>query len=254
MPYLELPAATIALVLVCGHEKKGYRRGVIVSTVRLAVLALSVLVGLGACGTARQVAEVQRLQARAAFERGVKHFNDREAPQALAALREAIALDATSALYRDTLGLILTQLQRPDLAVEPFQQAIALDGQFADAHFHLGVALAESMKWGEAVAAYRQALSLPTLTVPDLAHQNLGLALYHLRQYPDAERELRFAINLSPEMQAAYHHLGLVLVAQGRLDEARISFTRARTLGAGTPFGEAAGQQLRALGGEGSPR
>lgn len=225
----------------------------IVSTVRLAALALGVLAGLGACGTARQAQEVQRLQARAAFERGVKHFNDREASQALAALREAIALDATSAVYRDVLGVILAQLQRPDLAVEQFQQAIALDGQFADAYFHLGVALAESMKWGEAVAAYRQALSLPALTVPDLAHQNLGLALYHLGQYPDAERELRFAISLSPEMQAAYHHLGLVLVAQGRLDEARIYFTRARTLGAGTPFGEAAGQQLKALGGKGAP-
>jgi Tfp pilus assembly protein PilF len=220
---------------------------VIVSTVRLAAFAFSALVGFGACSTARQAAEVQRLQARAAFERGVKHFNDREAPQALAALREAAALDATSALYHDTLGLILTQLQRPDLAVEQFQQAVALDGEFADAHFHLGVALAESAKWGEAVAAYRQALTLPRLTVPDLAHQNLGLALYHLRQYPDAERELRFAISLSPEMQAAYHHLGLVLVAQGRPDEAQIAFTRARTLGAETLFGEAAGRQLRAL-------
>jgi Tfp pilus assembly protein PilF len=220
---------------------------VIVSTVRIAALALSALVGLGACSTSQPASEVQRLQARAAFERGVKHFNDRQAPQALAALREAVALDATSALYRDTLGLIFTQLQRPDLAVEQFQQAVALDGQFADAHFHLGVALAESTKWGEAMAAYRQALTLPSLTVPDLAHQNLGLALYHLRQYPDAERELRFAISLSPEMQAAYHHLGLVLVAQGRPDEARIAFTRARTLGAETPFGEAAGRQLRDL-------
>jgi Tfp pilus assembly protein PilF len=227
---------------------------VIVSTARLTALALGALLGLGACSTARQAAEVQRLQARAAFERGVKHFNDREAPQALAALREAIALDATSALYRDTLGLFLTQLQRPDLAMEQFQQAIALDEQFADAHFHLGVALAESTRWKEAVVAYRRALALPTLTVPDLAHQNLGLALYHLRQYPDAERELRFAISLSPEMQAAYHHLGLVLVAQGRPDEARAAFTRARTLGSETPFGEAAGQQLNTLEGKGPSR
>ena len=224
------------------------------STVRLAALACGALLWFGACSTARQAAEVQRLQARAVFERGVKHFNDREAPQALAALREAVALDATSALYRDTLGLVLTQLQRPDLAVEQFQEAVALDRQFADAHFHLGVALAESAKWGEAVAAYRQALTLPTLTVPDLAHQNLGLALYHLRQYPAAERELRFAISLSPEMQAAYHHLGLVLVAEGRLDDARIAFTRARTLGAETPFGEAAARQLRALEKEGPQR
>jgi tetratricopeptide (TPR) repeat protein len=217
-------------------------------------LLLGALLGLAACESARQAAEVQRLQARAAFERGVKHFNDRQGAQAVAALREAVALDPTSALYADTLGLVLSQLQRPDLALEQFQQAVTLDPQFADAHFHLGVALAELMRWEEAVNAYRKALSLSALTVPDLAHQNLGLALYHLRSYPEAERELRFAISLSPQMQAAYYHLGLVLAAQGRLEEARIALTRAEALGADTPFGDAATKRLRSLGDGGPSR
>ena len=220
------------------------------TTARVTSVALGVLLGLGACSSARQQqeAELKRLQARAAFERGVKHFGDREAPQALTALREAVSLDPASPLYHDTLGLVLTQLQRPDLALEQFQRAVEIDPLYADAHFHRGVALAESTRWAEAVQAYRRALSLPTLTVPDLAHQNLGLALYHLRQYREAEQELRFAISLSPEMQAAYHHLGLVLAAQGRAVEARMAFTRARELGPDTPFGEAAGDRLRALG------
>ena len=221
-----------------------------VSTVRAAWLMLVVLLGLAACSTGRQATEVQRLQARAAFERGLKHFEAREASPALAAFREAVGLDPTSALYRDILGLVYSQLQRPDLALEQFREAVALDPQGADAHFHLGVALAESAQWSLAVAAYRKALELPTLSVPDLAHQNLGLALYHLRQYADAEQALRFAISLSPEMQAAYYHLGLVLAAQSRPDEARVAFTRARTLGPNTLFGEAAGVRLNALGGE----
>ena len=220
---------------------------------RLAVLALAAVLGFSACASARQRAEVQRLQARAAFERGVRHIEDREASQAVAALREATGLDPTSALYRDTLGLVYTQLQRPDLALEQFQEAIALDRQYADAQFHVGVALAELTRWEEAIVAYRRALSLPTLTVPDLANQNLGLALYHLGKYREAEQALRFAISLSPDMQAAYHHLGLVLVAEGRPDEARRAFTRAREMGPDTPFGEAAGQRLRALGEE-APR
>jgi Tfp pilus assembly protein PilF len=220
------------------------------STVRAVAFIVSGLLVNAACSTGRQAAEVQLLQARAAFERGVKHFEAREANHALAALREAVALDPTSALYRDTLGLVFSQLRRPDLALEQFQEAVTLDPQSADAQFHLGVALAESMRWAEAVAAYRNALALPTLTVPDLAHQNLGLAFYHLRQYADAERELRFAISLSPEMQAGYYHLGLVLAAQRRLDEARLAFTRAKALGPDTPFGEAAALRLNGLGQE----
>ena len=219
----------------------------IVSTVRVGLM-LGILLGSAACSTARPASDVQRLQARAAFERGLRHFEAREAPQALAALREAVALDSTSAVYRDVLGLVFSQLGRPDLALEQFREAVVLDPQLADAHFHHGVSLAESTEWAEAAAAYRKALALPTLTVPDLAHQNLGLALYHLRLYGEAEQELRFAISLSPEMQAAYYHLGLVLTAQTRLAEARVAFTRARALGQDTPFGEAAGLRLNALG------
>ncbi len=209
---------------------------------------LGVLLGSAACSTARPASDVQRLQARAAFERGLRHFEAREAPQALAALREAVALDSTSAVYRDVLGLVFSQLGRPDLALAHFRESVALDPQLADAHFHLGVSLAESTEWSEAAVAYRKALALPTLTVPDLAHQNLGLALYHLRRYGEAEQELRFAISLSPEMQAAYYHLGLVLTAQTRLQEARVAFTWARALGQDTPFGEAAGLRLNAIG------
>ncbi len=220
---------------------------------RLAVVALAVVLALTACAASRQAAEVKRLQARAAFERGVRHIEEREATQAVTALREATALDSKSSVYRDTLGLVYTQLQRPDLALEQFRQAIALDPEYADAQFHAGVALAELTRWEEAVNAYRKALLLPTLTVPDLVHQNLGLALYHLGKYPDAEQALRFAISLSPDMQAAYHHLGLVLAAEARPEEARRAFTRARELGPDTPFGEAAEQRLRALGEE-APR
>ena len=220
-----------------------------------AALVVAVALALGACSAARsQAREAQRLQARAAFERGLKHFNNREAPQALTALREAVALDGASAVYRDTLGLVFTELQRPDLATEQFQQAVALDPQYADAHFHLGVALAEGARWGEAATAYRKALSLPTLTVPHFTHQNLGLALYHLRQYPEAEEQLRFAIGLEPQMGLAYYNLGLVLAAQGRREDARLAFTRARDLGPETPFGEAARERLRALGEEGPTR
>ena len=83
---------------------------------RLVIVALTVLLALTACAASRQAAEVKRLQARAAFERGVRHIEEREATQAVTALREAISLDPKSAVYRDTLGLVYTQLQRPDLA------------------------------------------------------------------------------------------------------------------------------------------
>ena len=95
-------------------------------------------------------------------------------------------------------------------------KAVELDPKLADAHFHLGTASPKSGRWEEAVASYRRALALPTLTIHDFVHQNLGLALYHLKRYPEAESSLRFALSLDPKMQAAYYNLGLVLVAERR--------------------------------------
>jgi Flp pilus assembly protein TadD len=67
---------------------------------------------------------------------------------------------------------------------------------------------------------------------------------------PEAEDSLRFAIRLNPTLPAAHYTLGLVLVRQGRPDEARVAFRRARELAPDSPFGQAAAQHLRALGDE----
>jgi Tfp pilus assembly protein PilF len=201
---------------------------------------------LAACATT--VTEPERLRAQAAYERALTHVGDRQPSPALGALKEAVSIDPTVAVYRDVLGLVYLELGRPDLAIEELRRAVELDPKLADAHFHLGTAYAEAARWEEAVASYRQALAQPTLTIHDYVHQNLGLALYHLKRYPEAESSLRFALSLDPKMQAAYYNLGLVLVAEKRAAEARAAFQQARQLAPDTPFGQAARERLRALG------
>ncbi len=218
---------------------------------RYALLWLSLLViGVGGCasGQPETPPASQRLQAQAAYERGLAHLRDRQTSLALGSLREAVALDSTVPAYHNSLGLLLLELRRPDMAVESFQRALAIDPNYADAYLNLGIALAEMGHWPDAVPQYRKALTLPTLTAQSVAHQNLGLALYHLRQYPEAEAELRFAIALDPRMEAAFYNLGLLLVATGRRTDALATFRHVRDLAPETPFGRAAVEQLRSLG------
>jgi Tfp pilus assembly protein PilF len=216
-----------------------------VSTRGVAITLLALC--LGGCASTT-VTEPERLRARAAYERALTHVNERQPSPALGALKEAVSIDPTTAVYRDTLGLVYLELGRTDLAIEELRKAVELDPKLADAHFHLGTAYAEAGRWEEAVASYRAALALPTLTIHDYVHQNLGLALYHLKRYPEAESSLRFALSLDPKMQAAYYNLGLVLVAEQRPEEARAAFRRARQLAPDSPFGQAAQDRLRALG------
>jgi len=209
------------------------------------ILAVAALVG--GCATGR-VSEMKRLQAQNAYERGLSQVSQGQSALALASVQEAANLDPYSALYRDTLGLLLLDLGRLDQAIAELKESTELDPNRGDIQFHLGTALAEARRWDEAVTAYRKAIVLPSLTVLDLAHQNLGLALFHLGRYREAEDALRFALSLDPQLQAAYYNLGLVLIAQKRSQEAKAYFRRAQELGPESPFGRAAMERLKAMG------
>jgi Tfp pilus assembly protein PilF len=209
-------------------------------------LTLIVLI-LAGCASAK-IPERERLRAQAAYERALNHLAAKQPSPALGALKEAIQIDPNVGNYYDTLGLVYLDLGRPDLAIEELRRAVRLDPTLADAHFHLGTAYAESGRWAEAVASYQLALAQPTMSIQDYVHQNLGLALYHLKRYPEAESSLRFALSLDPKLQAAYYHLGLVLSAENRRDEAKAAFRQARQLAPDSPFGQAAGERLKALG------
>lgn len=191
---------------------------------------------------------MQRLQAQNAYERGLAQVTGRQTALALSSLQEAIALDGTVARYHGTLGVVLLDLGRVDQAIERLTKAVDLDPTRGDAHFHLGTAFAEARRWEAAVAAYRKAIAQPSLTVTDYAHQNLGLALFHLGSYREAEEALRYAVTLDPELQAAYYNLGLVLTAEKRSEEAKASFRRARQIAPDSTFGQAALERLKALG------
>ena len=202
-----------------------------VSRIRLFALAVGGLAAvLAGCASTEPSAEVRRLQAQNAYERGLSFVRDGQPAPALAALQEAVRLDPSRAIYRDALGVVLLDLGRLDQAIEVLSEAVSVDPGLADAHFHLGTALAEARRWEEAVASYQKAVALPTLTVPAYAYQNLGLALYHTRKYAEAEKALRFALNLDPNLQAAFYNLGLVLTARNRPEEAKQSFRQARQL------------------------
>lgn len=221
---------------------------------RVAALVTSLLlVMLAGCanktsGVNTDTREMKVLQARAAYDRGVKHMEVRELAAAFNAFREASQLDDSVATYFDALGVSLLQLQRPDLALSQFERARTLDPSFANAIFHIGLTLTEMRRWADAVESLKKAVAMPTLPVPQLAWQALAIAQLNLGQLSEAEGALRFAINLDPEMSSAHYNLGLVLVAANRKDEARVAFRKARELAPESAFGQAAAERLKALG------
>ena len=193
--------------------------------------------------------EIRALQARAAYERGMANLREGQPGQAMVALQEATRLDPSVALYANTLGVVLLQLRQVEGATAWLKRAIEIDPTYGDAQLNYAIALAEAGQWEQAVEGYRRALRLPTLTAPHVAHQNLGVALHNLKREAEAEQSLRFALSLEPKMVGAHYNLGLVLLAQGKRQEAVAAFRREKELAPpDSSFAQAAQERLKALG------
>ena len=223
---------------------------------RGAIVAIGVMLLLAGCAKpssskVEDTLQMRTLQARAAYERGTTALDNQQVGIAVTAFQEAAHLDPTVALYADSLGAVLLQMRQVDGALAWLDRAVQIDPTYGDAHLHRATALFMAGRLDEAVAGYRRALSLPSLTVPHVAHQNLGYALYALKRYREAEQSLRFALSLEaqePTMAATYVNLGLVLIADGRREEAKAAFRRARELAPNSASARDATEQLKALG------
>lgn len=205
---------------------------------------------LAGCATGKE-AEVKRLRARSAYERGLTDLAEGRTSLGLAALQEAVSLDPKTPLYRNELGKTYLHLKDPQLlakALEEFKRAVELDPRYGEAQHNLGVAYAEGGKWEEAIRAYQKALSVPGYPDPEVAHHNLGWAFYNLDRLKEAEESFRLVLRMDPNMVSAHYQLGLVLLKAGRREEAKAAFRRAKELAPDTPFGLAATEHLKALG------
>ncbi len=214
-----------------------------------AVLVLGILLHAGCASSTDE--EVRRLRARALYEQGLRSLADKQVPQGLSALRQAVELDPDSPSFRNALGVVLLDLRKPAEAETEFQKAVDLDPSYAEALHNLGLSFAEQGRYEQAIAAYRKAISMPIYPTPDVGYYNLGRAYAQVGKFREAEDALRTAIQLQPNLGAAYYQLGVVLVGTGRREEAKGAFRKARDIDPASPLGQAAVEALKTLGEDG---
>jgi len=123
-------------------------------------------------------------------------------------------------------------------AIERLERAVELDPQFAIAHSELADCYA-LLNWyvepppAEAWERAKESALRAVASDPNLAeaHASLGFVKLHYdRDWIDAERELRKAIQLRPSNQVAHRWYAYSLSAMGRHDEAYAEIERARQI------------------------
>jgi len=89
---------------------------------------------------------------------------------------------------------------------------------------NIGVALLEQFKYKEGADSFRRALRIdPKL---NLAHINLGIALFNVPDLTAAQREAKSALTFAPDAPQPHYILGLVAKLQSRPEEAVAAFQR----------------------------
>jgi len=149
---------------------------------------------------------------------GAVLIGKRQLDEAIAQLRQALAIQPDYSEAFDNLGNALLQIGETDEAITQYQHALASKPNNAVAHYNLGNALLQKGQTDEAIQCYQRALAIQ----PDFAeaHYNLGNALLQIGEIDEAIRHYQTAIGIKPDYFDARNNLGTALFQKGKVTEA----------------------------------
>lgn len=131
-------------------------------------------------------------------------------------LTQYVNADPTAWNIRYNLGVALAHEGRLDEALEHFRLVLQDSPKHMETLINIGGIHLSRGDAGEALKAFTSALSV--WDVP-LVRANLAVAYLQLEQLDNAERELRKALAMNPNMPDALTNLGSLLLRQERYEE-----------------------------------
>jgi len=153
-------------------------------------------------------------------------LGDRE--RAVEEYRRALAINPNHATAHNNLGNSLHAMGDSEAAKEHLAAAVRCDPSYAHAYHNLGYLLASENRLEDAAEAYSRAMSLdPTLSE---AMNNLGVVRQKQRRFSDAAACHLLAVAARPDHAEAYSNLGSAYQAQGLLHEAIAAYRKAIAL------------------------
>jgi predicted CXXCH cytochrome family protein len=156
---------------------------------------------------------------------GAVEFRSGHAKEAKAAFERAIALDPEMPEARSGLGLTLAQTGDRDGAERQLREAIRILPNYGNAHRNLGNLMAAAGDLPQAAWELRMAADL--LPADAAVRFNYAVTLSGLKEFADAELQVKAAIRLDNNFAEAHALLGSILQQRDRTDDARREYETA---------------------------
>lgn len=147
---------------------------------------------------------------------------------AIALVKQAIAINPANPGYHNTCGEICRKLQDYEAAINYYRAALRNNSKYAIAHSNLGDVLHMTNRFGEAEKHYLLALEIePRLSI---AHYNLGGMLSATGRLEEALKHYHQAVEQQPDSIDARLKLVNTLQAMGQTDAAIRQYEKVLTL------------------------
>jgi Flp pilus assembly protein TadD len=164
----------------------------------------------------------------AILETAIDHHQAGRLAEAEKLYREVLSADPQCASAWNLLGVMASQLNRHEVALQCLQNALQFDPNSPEIYYNVGMALQGLSRLDEAIAAYQRVIEVDPIHAR--AYNNIGAVLKDRRQFSEAMACLDRALQLDPNMAQAYCNMGNTFQAQSRWGEARPCFERAIAL------------------------
>ena len=166
-----------------------------------------------------------------------KRFHEAGNPvEALAVLDRALAAFPEDPLLHFNRGVMLAEGERFNEAAEALRTGLELDVSHAEARLTLAKVLVSVARYQDALVEIdRYAALVGHMPLGFDGHYAHGLALRHSGRLPEAERELRLAVEIDPSHIDAWFNLGAVLADRDAYGEAVACLRKAAALDSGNP-------------------
>lgn len=153
--------------------------------------------------------------ARRAFDKGLEAAGKGRSSDAEKDFEKAVSLYPQYAEAWLDLGKVRLKNKADDSAAEAFRKALEADGTLVEPRVYLGMLAVESKQWAAAAKYLDDALKSDPVHFPD-AWFNKAVAEYNLKEYADAEKSVRKALQSDPQRRNPREEylLGLILAAQ----------------------------------------
>ena len=165
---------------------------------------------------------------------GVAHLEQFNYGDAEKSFREALAQQPDLDLARLNLALALLYGSRPADALVEARAAAARLQTLPQAHFVLGLAARADDKVDDAIAAFTRVLAIDPRDAGTKVH--LGQLHLQQRQYPEALRLFREALDAEPYNVTAAYNSALALTRSGQAEDGRAAMQRFEQL-RDSPYG-----------------